>query len=58
MEGFREIWDTDFLIEDSSRRRQESSYGFINSRFLSKPVSTESTAKLGHIQLVVIGHSV
>jgi hypothetical protein len=41
MEGFREIWDTDFPIEDCSRRRQESSYGFVNSRFLSKPLSTE-----------------
>jgi hypothetical protein len=38
---FREIWDIHFPTEGLSRRRQESLHSFINSRFLSKPVSIE-----------------
>jgi hypothetical protein len=40
-DGFGETWDVDFPMEGLSWRRQESSYGFMNSRFLSKPVSAE-----------------
>jgi hypothetical protein len=40
-EGFSDIWNTAFPIEGLSRRRKESLYGFVNSRFLSKPVSIE-----------------
>jgi hypothetical protein len=57
-DGFGEIRDIDFPMEGLIRRTQESSYGFVNRRLLSKPVSTEQTAKLGHIQPVVIWHSV
>jgi hypothetical protein len=40
-DGICETWDIEVPIEGLSRRRQESSYGFVNSRFLSKPVPTE-----------------
>jgi hypothetical protein len=40
-QGFRKIWDIDFPMEGLNRNRQESSYGFVSSGFLSQPVSTE-----------------
>jgi hypothetical protein len=37
-DGFRKTWDIGCPMEGLKWRRQESSYGFINSRFLSQPV--------------------
>jgi hypothetical protein len=39
-DGFREVWDIDFPMEGLNWRRQESSCGFVNGRFMSKAVST------------------